>query len=136
MKKILIVDDDFDIVDAVKMVLENHGFHVVSHKNTKNAVEKIKAESPDLLILDVMFPENVCGGFEIAQDVRKEESLKQLPILIFSAINEQFKLGFMRFSQETVSDSLAEINDFLEKPFECDLLLEKIHKLLGKKSCC
>lgn len=130
MKKILIIDDDLDMVDAITTVLENNHFQVSSFNDTENLLERVKAESPDLLILDVMFPENVAGGFEMARKIRKEESLQKIPILIFSAINEQFKLGFMKFSQESISETFMPVNEFLEKPINCDILLETVHRLL------
>ena len=130
MKKILIIDDDMDMVDAIRIVLEGHNFLVAAYNDIENAVERIKSESPDLLILDVMFPENVSGGFEIARKIRKENSLKKLPVIIFSAVNEQFKLGFMKFTQDNISEDFMPVNDFLEKPLNSDVLLEKVNHFL------
>ncbi|NUM35785.1 MAG: response regulator [Candidatus Brocadiae bacterium] len=130
MKKILVVDDDLDIVDAIKTVLESHGFSVASYNNTQDIVQKIKKETPDLLLLDVMFPENSSAGFEVARAIRKESSLAKLPIIIFSAVNEKFKLGFMKFSEDQIDPDYMPVNDFLEKPIDCDILLEKIAKVL------
>ncbi len=130
MKKILIIDDDLDMVDALTTVLENHNFLVSSYTDMENVAERVKAESPDLLILDVMFPENPSGGFDMARKIRQDISLKNLPVIIFSAVNEQFKLGFMKFTQENIHEDFMPVNDFLEKPLDCDVLIEKVNKLL------
>ena len=130
MPKILIIDDDVDIVDAIKMVLEANDYQVAAYYDMENVVDRVKSEKPDLLILDVMFPENPSGGFEMARTIHEHEAFKNLPVMILSAINEKFKLGF---SGADIDPEFMPVDQFLEKPVDTDDLVKKIKQILAKK---
>ena len=122
-KKVLIIDDDIDIVDSITMVLEANDFEVKSYNDMEDVIDRVKSESPDVLILDVMFPENPSGGFEMARLIKQDVALKDLPIIILSAVNEKFKLGF---SNNNTANDFMPVNEFLEKPVNIDTLLQKV----------
>ncbi len=127
-KKILIVDDDNDVVDAMTMVLEGHGYQVVSTQTASNALETAKKEKPDLILLDVMFPEDTTKGFELSRIFHNDEAVKGTPVVILSAINIKFKLGF---SGKHIDDDWMPVKKFIEKPVEPEKLIATVKELIG-----
>lgn len=127
-KKIFIVDDDNDIIDALSMVLTKHDYQVASSTTASDALEKIKKEKPDLILLDVMFPEDPSKGFELSRVFHNDDAVKNIPVVILSAINVKFKLGF---SRKTIDDSWMPVKEFIEKPIEPEKLIEAIKRIIG-----
>ena len=84
---------------------------------------------PELIILDVMFPESESAGFDITRALRAEEKLKALPILMLTAVNTKFPLGF---SADDIDESWMPITDFLEKPVDFDVLKQRVEDALSK----
>jgi len=130
-KKIYIIDDDRDIVEAMSIVLKKNDYEVSAQYNDEKVEENIKAIHPDLIILDVMFPEDSSAGFGIARKLKHDPQLKQIPILMLSAINER-GIYVGRFSNKDVDDSFLPVNMFLEKPLKPAVLLERVNTLIGK----
>ncbi len=94
MAKVMIVDDDPDFVDSISRMLKQKGHELTTAYDTEGVIEQLEQNPHDVLILDVMFPENAAEGFHLAQEIRKHQALSQLPILILSAINTKFPMGF------------------------------------------
>lgn len=127
-KKIFIVDDDSDIVDAVSMVLTKHGYSIASSLTASDALTKIKKEKPDLIILDVMFPEDPSKGFDLSRVFHDDPVVKNIPVIILSAVNVRFKLGF---SKKEIDSDWMPVKEFVDKPVEPEKLLATIKKVLG-----
>ena len=85
-KKILIVDDDIDVITAMKAILKGAGYEVTTAMNKKEGLEQLRAEKPDLAILDVMMTTHF-EGFELAQEILKSPEFKDMPTLIQSSID-------------------------------------------------
>jgi DNA-binding response OmpR family regulator len=83
MKKVLIVDDEVDVVEVVTVLLEHEGYQIMKAYDGKEALEKVEEETPDLIILDIMMPE--IDGVEVCRRLRQREELKEIPIVMFSA---------------------------------------------------
>ncbi len=126
MAKIMIVDDDPDFVDSISRLLQHKGHELTTVYETEGVVEQLERDSHDVLILDVMFPEDAAAGFHLAQEIRKHKSLRQLPILILSAINTKFPMGF---GPGDIDDAWMPVQDFLEKPIDFDVLADKVETL-------
>jgi len=94
---------------------------------TEGVLERLSRQQPDLLILDVMFPEHSSAGFDLAREIRRNEQLSRLPILMLTAVNTRFPLGF---GPDDIDDDWLPVQEFIEKPVDFDLLLERIDKLL------
>jgi len=130
MAYLMIVDDDEDFAKAVATVLQNGGHEVKIELNIKSAKKSMSEKSPDLLILDVMFPESSTAGFELARTMRHfNENLKDIPILMLTAVNAQFPLGF---SSSDIDEYWLPVEDFLEKPVDLDQLDKKVSEILSK----
>lgn len=128
MAYILIVDDDREFADTTAMPLRQLGYEVDIESNVDRALESMNRRRPDLLILDVMFPEGTSAGFELARTVRHgHEPLKTVPIIMLTAVNTEFPLGF---SRNDIDDEWLPVSDFLEKPFDLKHLIERVEVAL------
>ncbi|GAX59842.1 response regulators [Candidatus Scalindua japonica] len=133
-KKILIIDDDPDIVEAMRMPLEANGYNVISASSGKDGLQRAKEEVPDLIILDVMM-ENDTAGFHVAYELKSEEpdseykDCRNIPILMITAISQ--KKG-MSFSPDN-DDTFLPVDGFIEKPVQPKDLLERAAEYLAVK---
>ncbi|MEJ5285781.1 MAG: response regulator [Candidatus Kapaibacterium sp.] len=123
MVKVAIVDDDIDIVDAVKLILTAKGFQVVSATNANDGLKLIETEKPDIILLDVMM-EEPDDGFYLAMKLRKIGI--STPIFLLTSVSKV--TGFDYSGSEALP-----IEEFIEKPVQSDLLIEKINKYLGQR---
>ncbi len=123
MANIAIVDDDPDIVDAVRLFLEKEGHQVSSAGSRPDGMALVQGGGIDLLILDIMMTEPD-DGIAMAQDLRKAGFAK--PILMMSSIS---KVTGMSYGKD---EAVTPVDDFVEKPVAPQLLLEKVAALLKK----
>lgn len=125
-KKILIIDDDFDYADALKIVLENQGYQVRHVNNIQDGRSSVQAEHPDLIILDVMMDRHT-DGFDLCADLKNDQSCRLIPILMVTAVTE--KTGF-KFSPSTDGEYL-QADDYVAKPVPVTDLLSRVDRLIG-----
>lgn len=129
--KILIIEDDADLVAAIKIILENRNFAVIEAYDPDEGMEKLKQTDPDLIVLDVMFgSRGESKGFDFAREIRLKKEFSSIPILMLTAINTE-KPSF-KFSPETDGEFLP-VDSFLDKPVRSEDLLNKIEELLAAK---
>jgi CheY-like chemotaxis protein len=126
MKKILIVDDDRDVFESMKIVLEAEGYAVDWATNGTEAIEKAKAGKPDLMILDVMMNTDD-EGFQVSYRMRQDPELLHVPIVMVTSVGT--KTGFS-FDRNRDQDFLP-VNEFLEKPVDPKVLVDKVRENLG-----
>jgi DNA-binding response OmpR family regulator len=130
--KILLVDDDPDLVEAMRLVLEGNGYDCVHASNGTRAIEAIPKEKPDLMVLDVMM-DDLTEGFHVAYRIRKPdpglEPFQQMPIIMLTAIGQ--RTG-MKFDKQTDADYLP-VEEFMEKPVQPKELLAKVEHLLTRR---
>ena len=130
MKKIYIIDDDQDIVESISMVLKANGFEVSAQYNDENVIENVSQYNPDLIILDVMFPENSSAGFDIAKDLKRNNKLTNIPIIMLSAVNERgIYMGL--FTDKDIDESWLPVSKFLDKPVQPKELLLQVKSMLN-----
>jgi DNA-binding response OmpR family regulator len=131
MRKIYIIDDDRDIVESISIVLKSNGYEVSAQNDDENVVENVLKYNPDLIILDVMFPENSSAGFNIARELKRDVKSENIPIIMLSAINERGS-NAGRFSNEDADKDWLPITMYLDKPVQPGELLEKVKSILEK----
>ena len=130
MKKIYIIDDDRDIVESISMVLKANGFEVSAQYNDENVIENVSQYNPDLIILDVMFPENSSAGFDIAKDLKRNNKLTNIPIIMLSAVNER-GIYMGQFTDQDIDESWLPVSKFLDKPVQPKELLLQVKSMLN-----
>jgi two-component system, OmpR family, alkaline phosphatase synthesis response regulator PhoP len=123
--KVLLVDDDVDLVELNRGFLEKNSCDVVFAFNGPDGIEKAKRENPDIIVLDVMMNE-VGEGFEVARQLRAEEDTKNIPILMLSSVNNEHGFNL------TIGpdDAWNPVDFFIDKPFSPQDLLKKINEML------
>lgn len=126
--KILIADDDLDIRESLQVILESRGYNVATAANKPQCMERIMADKPDLLILDIMM-DSWQDGFEIARELKQAAEFKELPILMLTGVRN--KTG-MDFKSAAGDETWCPVEGFLEKPVEPDVLVAEVEKLLPK----
>lgn len=128
MAYILIIDDDVDFAKAAATALAESSHEIAIEPDPANALGNMRARRPDLVILDVMFPEDPSAGFSLAREMKAEhEELRDIPLLMVTAINAKGPLGF---SARDIDDTWLPVADFLEKPVDLSVLREKVESLL------
>ena len=129
MAKILIIDDDPDIVEAIKVVLEDKKYDIVSASSGKQGLEKVKKVKPDLVILDVMM-ETGDKGFDVARAIKNNEDHKNIPILMLTALKEKTGLDFKK---EAGDEVWLPVDDYCDKSIDFKDLILKVENLLKKR---
>jgi CheY-like chemotaxis protein len=127
MKKILIIDDDPDLVSSTTAVLESKGYSVASAPNGKEGYEQARKLKPDLVLLDVMMAHDT-EGFEVAKKFRQDPATANLPVIILTGIR---KAKGLPFGYEPDEDWLP-VQAVLEKPVKPEVLLSQVEDALGK----
>ena len=124
MAYLMLIDDDEDFATAAAKVLTDAGHDVQIQLTTKGALEGIERRRPDLVILDVMFPEDSSAGFKLARAIRQTgKGSAPVPILMLTAVNAKFPLGF---SSRDIDATWLPVNDFLEKPMDFEVLRNRV----------
>ena len=125
-KKVLIIDDDAEYVDAITNLLDAKGYTVASASDGKAGVQAAKAQTPDVIILDVMMTTK-SEGFDVARELHQDATLKDTPIVMITGVRKEMNLPF-GFEPDT--DWLP-VKAVLEKPVKPEVLLKTIEQHLG-----
>lgn len=129
MARIMIIDDDKELADNTATLVRNAGHEVSVLYTTEEAVRHVSEGKPELIILDVMFPENPVAGFDLARKIRHTKSTKETPIILLTGINQEFP---MDFSGDDIDPDWMPVQDFMEKPVKMPALIEKVNRLLKR----
>jgi DNA-binding response OmpR family regulator len=123
-KKILIIDDDEGLVKYFTALLEDHGYATVAASNGAQGLEKLKAEKPDLVLLDITMPEK--SGVRCYRDIKENDELKRTPVIMVTGVMEDFKKFISTRRQVPPPEG------YIQKPADKDELLETIAAVLAK----
>ncbi len=126
MKRILVVDDDRDVFESMKIVLEAEGYDVDWATNGTEALSKARAVRPDLMILDVMMNTDD-EGFQVTYQMKRDDKLSCIPIVMVTSVGARTGFSFDRSKDE----DFLPVNEFLEKPVDPKTLLDKVRENLG-----
>ena len=121
-EKILIVDDDEDVLLIVQTILDNSGYSVVPARNGREGVEKAIESSPDLILLDVMMPE--LSGWEVCTKLKSAPETRQIPIAMLTVKSE---------IRDLITGMQVGADDYITKPFTRKKLLSTVRRLLDEK---
>jgi len=126
--KILIIDDDPDITEAMRAILENKGYEVVNALDSGEGMNRLKEARCDLIILDVMMRTSQ-EGFELSRELKHNVRYRDIPILMLTAVRQKTGLDFRPAAGD---ESWLPVEGFLDKPVKPDVLLERVAALLAK----
>jgi len=122
MGKLLVIDDDFEFVTMMQLMLSLHGFNIDIAYSGEEGLRKIQGDSYDVVLLDVMMPG--MSGFEVCKEIRKIKESTQLPVILLTAKGEK---------DDIIEGINAGANDYITKPFESEILIAKINALVKLK---
>jgi two-component system alkaline phosphatase synthesis response regulator PhoP len=120
-KKILLVDDEVDLVETVRFPLEMEGYHVLVSYNGEDALNQARKENPDLILLDLMLPK--LDGYKVCRLLKFDERYKHIPILMLTAKTQE---------KDKVLGLETGANEYITKPFDMDFLMKKVKEYLSK----
>lgn len=123
MSRILIVDDDEEILELVRNRLENHGYETVTAIDGGEALRKARTQKPDMIVLDVSMP--VISGYEVCARLKSDEATRHIPVLILT--------GHIRYTDKKIAEHCG-ADGYLPKPYSSEMLLDEIAKNLYNTS--
>ncbi len=118
-KRILVVDDEIELVKAIQIRLDQAGYEVLAAHDGKEGLEKARKEKPDLIILDLMLPK--LPGTEVCKEIRKDEKIGKIPIIMLTAKDSD---------ADRVIGKVIGANYYMIKPFDAEGLLDLIKKYI------
>ena len=125
--KVLIVDDDKDIRESLQDILEGKDYSVVTAADKTEGLAAVRAEGPDLIILDVMMT-TAFDGLDVARELKKDPEVAGIPILMLTGIKEETGIPLKPAAGDP---EWCPVEGFLEKPVKPDVLIAEIEKLLS-----
>jgi len=133
-KKVLVIEDDPDAVDTLKIVLEDEGYSVSSARSAEEGLKRVHADRPDVILLDIMMPSGT-EGFHFVWQLRKDEDEKcrNIPIIVLTAIHDKTWVKFYPDKSDPVyqSDEYLPVQGFLDKPASSQQIVGEIEKVLS-----
>ena len=130
MSRILILDDDEDLLQTQKLYLESRGYDVVTTETMDEALNVIRTQKPDLILADLMM-EHYDTGFVFCKKAREQDGMKDVPIIMQTGASK--KIGFTFDSSNPKDREWMKVDEVLTKPVPFDQLLGKIEQHLSRK---
>ena len=118
-KRIIVIDDERTICEAIEFLLENEGYDVITAYNGEEGLQQVYKFPPDMLIVDLLMPK--MNGFRVVKRVRNDPAFKEIPILMLTVVDDKLNI------EEGYSSG---VTDYMVKPFEVDDLLARVRTLL------
>jgi two-component system response regulator VicR len=122
VKRIMIVDDEPDTVDLVKLVLETEGYETSVAYSGQEALDKINVERPDLVLLDIMMPQ--LDGWAVRKEIVENEDTKDIPVVMLTAKAQPL--------DKMIGLHVVGVTDYITKPFGRQELIDRVRKVLGE----
>ena len=130
-KKVLVVDDEMDMRIVITTVLETSGFQPIVTREGRTGIRKAREIQPDAIILDVMMPGE--GGVRMFKDLKADETLKMIPVIMLSAVKKESFLHYLKMLQSQVNQPIPMPSAYLEKPFDPEELIQTLQSVLSLK---
>jgi len=128
-RTVLSVDDEDHIREFVSTVLEENGYTPIQATNGEEAMDIIKQQKPDLVIMDILMPKE--SGIRLYRELKTSESLKNIPVIIYSGVAKRTALRAQAAQTESGGESVPDPDAYLEKPVTAERLAAAVKKILG-----
>lgn len=125
-KNILIIDDDYDLREYLRIIFETYNYNVLEAENIKKGESKLLTDDIDLVILDVMM-EKDSDGFNFAQKIKNIDKYKKIPIVMVTAVNQKTSFNF----DIKTDGAFLPVDEFIEKPVELNKIVSIVEKYLN-----
>jgi DNA-binding response OmpR family regulator len=122
-KKIVYIEDDLEMIDLVKMILNNKGFEVIGAHGGRQGLETADIENPDLILLDLMMPD--VDGWDVYHQLKSSEKTNKIPVVVITAKAQAI--------DRVLGLQIAKVDDYISKPFRPAELISSITKILGEE---
>ena len=122
-KRILCIEDEAEMIDLTRIVLERQGYEVLAAVGGARGLEMIKQEKPDLVLLDLMMPD--IGGWEVFRQIKADQELADIPIIVVTAKAQSI--------DKVLGLQVAKVDDYITKPFGPKELLASIERVLSQE---
>jgi CheY-like chemotaxis protein len=119
MPTVLVVDDEFGIVDVLETILTDEGYRVLTACNGKQGIMRLSAEKPDVVLLDFMMP--ILGGTEMLRAMTAEPAYQRIPVIMMSSLREN-----------VIAEKCSGYSAFLHKPFRAAVVLRTVARILDR----
>jgi len=120
-KKILVIDDETELLKAISIRLKASGYEVITAQDGQEGLEKAKSSNPDLIVLDILMPK--MDGYEVCRLLKFDEKYKSIPVIMLTAKAQDI--------DKTMGKKVG-VDDYITKPFETQDLVDKIKKYIGE----
>jgi len=130
-KNILVVEDDLHMRVFITTVLETSGYNATATKDGQEGIRKVKEDRPDLIILDVMMPEE--GGVSMYRQLKTDNQLKDIPVVMLSGVESETFLHSLKMMSTGLRDPLPDPEAYVEKPPKAEELISIVQKLLADR---
>jgi two-component system cell cycle response regulator DivK len=132
-KRILIVDDDPDVILVLSTILQDHGYETLDAPNGLEGWETVNRESPDLVLLDLMMPQK--SGISLLSDMKKDENLRKIPVIMVTGVSGETGIHLESFLKRGSGEDSGTLpfrpEGYIEKPVDPDKLIALIKEFLG-----
>ena len=133
-KKILIVDDDPDVILFIATILKDHGYQSVDATNGQEGLKLVHSENPDMVLLDLMMPKK--SGIALLTELKRDEKLKKIPVIMVTGVAGETGIDLEAFLKRGTAKGPGDIpltpEGYIEKPVDPDKLITLIKELLGE----
>jgi chemosensory pili system protein ChpA (sensor histidine kinase/response regulator) len=124
MAKVLVVDDDPDFVKVAAKILQKAGYEVVSASNGAKALQTMRSNPPDVVLLDIMMA-YILDGLDVSREMAEDPTLKDIPVIMVTSLTGVKGSGLFP------TDEYAPVDEWLSKPVEADVLLRRVSEALS-----
>ncbi len=123
-KRVVCIEDEPEMIDLIKLILERKGFQVVGAMGGRHGLEMIAKEKPDLVLLDLMMPD--MDGWEVYQKMKANEATKHIPVIVVTAKAQSI--------DKVLGLHIAKVDDYITKPFGPQDLIDSVEKVLARRA--
>lgn len=122
LRKIVCVEDEPEMIDLMRLILSRKGFDVIGANGGVKGLEAIRAEKPDLVLLDLMMPE--MDGWQVYQQLKADASTAEIPVIVVTAKAQNI--------DKVLGLHIAKVDDYISKPFSLQELVDRVEKVLKR----